>query len=220
MNVPPAIDFQEQVQQNYDRISRIYDLLSGGTEKRLIRKVIGTLKIAVPKKVIEIGCGTGNGLIALQEKYPSAVLCGIDLSFGMCLRSSRKVMHQNPSSHSLICQGDALQLPFPNKDADLVFISFTFELFPDALQSALLHEIKRILAPEGYISVISMYKEYESGWMSRLYAAAHARFPKVIDCQPLDGPAIFRRFGFQVFNETNHHIWGIPVVSFMGNMQE
>ncbi len=206
--------FRQQTQGNYDRISAIYDLLSGGAEKRLINTVVEGMELDHPLSIIEIGCGTGNGLIALTKKYPAACLIGLDLSFGMCRQASRKYRHASHSADSLICQGDALNLPFINKSADLIFISFTFELFPQTLQSDLFQEIKRLLAAQGRITVISMYKEKDPGWMSRIYAAARRRFPNIIDCRPLDGPAIFKQHGFSILNQSLHNIWGIPVISF------
>jgi len=211
--------FLEQTQNNYDRISRIYDLLSGRAEKHLINNLVAGIELDHPQTIIEIGCGTGNGLIALRNKYPTTHLIGIDLSFSMCAQASRKLAADSHFSTPLICQGDVLNLLLPNNAADLVFMSFTFELFPENLQTDLLREIKRVLSAQGRIAIISMYKDKNPGWMSKIYAASHRRFPKIIDCSPLDGPMIFQQHGFSIIHQSLHSLWDIPVISFTAAMR-
>ena len=207
-------EFRQQTRRNYDRMSNFYDLLSGGTEKRLVNAVIKDLVMDCPQTIIEIGCGTGNGLCAFRKRFPTAQMIGFDLSFGMCARAMNKCKNLSKNEDLIICQAEGLILPIKSSALSTMFISFTFELFPEKLQGKLLKEIKRVLTPQARITVISMFKDKKPTWISRVYAAAHNRFPKIVDCRPIDTPEIFKQNGFSIIEQSLHNIWGIPVISF------
>ena len=211
--------FLNQTRSNYDRISWFYDFLSGNPEKHLIQDLISKLKLTQPGRIIEIGCGTGNGLLALRRKYPATTISGFDLSYRMCLKANTKTIKLTTKAPILISQADGLNLPVPSACAACIFISFTFELFPDHLQASLLNEIKRILDPKGKIAILTMYKTSSQSLISRLYAMAHENLPRVIDCRPVDAPAIFLKSGFEIVHQETYSIWGLPVVALVAQIK-
>jgi len=211
--------FLNQTRSNYDRISSSYDFLSGNPEKHLIQDLISKLKLTQPGRIIEIGCGTGNGLLALRRKYPATTISGFDLSYRMCLKANTKTIKLTTKAPILISQADGLNLPVPSACVDCIFISFTFELFPDHLQALLINEIKRILDPKGKIAILTMYKTSSQSLISRLYAMAHENLPRVIDCRPVDAPAIFFKSGFALVHKETHSIWGLPVVALVAQIK-
>lgn len=74
----------------------VYDgLLKFYPYRKLIDDVMGACDDGVkqePRKILEIGCGTGNVLVELGKRYPQAELVGIDISSSM-LRIARRKVH-------------------------------------------------------------------------------------------------------------------------------
>ena len=93
------------------------------------------------EKIMDIGTGTGYGMAALQKKYPSALLYGLDLSEAM-LHQAR---HKQPGSTLVTADFDAL--PFADQSMDLIFSNLALQWSPD-LQGSL-HEAQRVLKPGG-----------------------------------------------------------------------
>jgi len=95
-----------------------------------------------PRRVLDIGAGTGRLLEEIASRYPRAWLAGIDLAFRMA-RASRNNIGE--SAH--IITGDAEQLPFATGVFDLVVSTSMFQWL-DALDAAFA-EALRVMAPGG-----------------------------------------------------------------------
>src|SRR3990172_12360899 len=83
----------------------------------LIKMLLGNRKY---KKILDIGCGTGETLTYLKTIYPKSDLYGVDLS-GEAVKYAKKRGHKN------IRKANALKLPFKNNFFDAV-------LFLDVLE--------------------------------------------------------------------------------------
>lgn len=44
-----------------------------------------------PRRILEIGCGTGSNLLLLHQQFPGATLIGLDLSADMLAQARRKI---------------------------------------------------------------------------------------------------------------------------------
>src|SRR5665647_1940455 len=83
---------REQVQANYDRLSRLYDWLIMGPEMKLQREGLSRLQVHEGESVLEIGFGTGHGLVMLARSVGSmGRVYGIDLSTGMLRVASSRL---------------------------------------------------------------------------------------------------------------------------------
>jgi ubiquinone/menaquinone biosynthesis C-methylase UbiE len=68
----------------YDKISKVYDLLSEHTEAAVRETGLGMLAAQPGETVLEIGFGTGHALVWLARAVgPAGKVHGIDLSDGM-----------------------------------------------------------------------------------------------------------------------------------------
>ena len=221
MNPTSQTEFSLSVRKNYDRLSSIYDLISGGTERKFISDTIGALNIAGTENYLEIGCGTGTGLVELAKKSPFAEhVNGIDISFGMCQNAGQKIRRQKLQVSSSVCQANGFSLPFCSTEFDLVFMSFTFELIPHHLYQPLCSEVLRVLKPAGVFSTINIMKSESRNPIFALYKWGHAYFPKFIDCRPVDSNAILRSFGFEIISSHTYNLWGIPIASISASKIE
>lgn len=102
------------------------------------------LKNTPPKKVLDVGCGTGETLSSLRSRYPKAKLNGIDYSpLAVKFAKSRGLKN--------IRKGDALSLPYADASFDAVLLLDVIEHFEKDLK--LLKEIKRVLKPGGSLII-------------------------------------------------------------------
>jgi len=203
---------RDATRANYDRLSRWYDWFAG-SEKRFTEAGLQMLDIRPGERVLEIGPGTGHGLIRLAESGARA--CGLDLSAGMLARAQWAVTKSGREAQ--FCQGDALTLPFPARSFDVIFLSFTLELFRDVEIPLILMECQRVLRKEGRIGVVALAKE-DTGAV-RLYEWFHRRWPQVVDCCPIRVHAVLIAAGFEVRETRRMVMWGLPVEIDAGTMK-
>ncbi len=94
-----------------------------------------------PKKVLDIGCGTGETITFLKTIFPKAKFVGIDTSLD-AIRFTRDRGHT-------VKKGSALKLPFPAAAFDAVLLLDVIEHIKN--DSLVIKEAKRVLKPGGVI---------------------------------------------------------------------
>lgn len=197
----------------YDRLSGWYDGLSA-SEHPLVDAGLRRLAVRPGERVVEIGSGPGYALAALAgAARPGGAVWGVDRSAGM-LGAARARLRRAGCEAGLI-RGDALWLPFAPGSLDALFLSFTLELFEDRDLPRVLGECRRVLARAGRLGVVALLQVPRPNRMSRAYAWCHARFPRLVDCHPIDAPAWLERAGFQVTARDEFSLWGLPVALVM-----
>lgn len=212
--------FLKSVKNNYDRLSSYYDYISGGAEKQITKKAIEKLKISETDNLLDIGCGTGKGIIELCAKHPTTKnIVGIDISWGMCRKAAVKMNQLELFPNPVIFQADAIRAPFSSEIFDLIFISFAFELFPDNFYESLCQEILRMLKPGGTLLVINIAESRKNNLISNLYLWAQEHYPQFIDCRPINSPKILENHGFRIIETEKGSLWGIPVTTVFAKKQ-
>ena len=103
--------------------------------------VVAVLRSDGARRVLDVGCGTGQLAHRLRLTDAGVRVVGCDFSLGM-LRAAR-----DRDRRIAWVQGDALRLPFASESFDAVVSTQAFHWFPD--QRAALREIARVLRPEG-----------------------------------------------------------------------
>jgi ubiquinone/menaquinone biosynthesis C-methylase UbiE len=197
---------------NYDRLSRWYDLLAGDAEDRARDLGLDMLGIRASERVLEIGSGTGRGLVAIARSVDAdALVCGIDLSTGMCGVARRRLDRAGLGDGVALCQGDATRLPFTPGSLNAIFMCFTLELFDAAGIDALLGECRRVLRADGRMSVVSMAQPARPNLMTRLYGLAGRVMPSVVDCHPIPVRAVLEAAGMPVLETRDISLYGLPV---------
>jgi SAM-dependent methyltransferase len=103
--------------------------------------VLESLEHEPGRRVLDVGCGTGELVRRLRESFPRMRVVGCDFSAGMLRRAAAK------GGAARWVRGDACRLPFDDGSFDIVTSTEAFHWFPD--QDAALREFRRVLVPGG-----------------------------------------------------------------------
>ncbi len=199
---------REAAQSAYDRLSRWYDLIAGGSEQKFAKMGLDRLHVQTGEKVLEVGFGTGNSLAALA-KLTGGIVHGVDLSTGMARVAQGKLARQGLSHHVQLLCADALHLPYADQSFDAVFLSFVLELFDTPDLPLVLQECRRTLRERGRIGVVSLAKR--DRLVVRIYEWFHLRLPAYVDCRPIYARDTLERGGFRIEDSAEALMWGLPV---------
>ena len=108
-----------------------------------------------PKRILDLGAGTGRNLVQLAKRYPDAEVIGLDIAPTM-LHQAQAAYHDSQGlkrwlprqkKPSLVA-GDAEQLPLADNSIDLVFANLALQWCELA---ASFTEIERVLRPDGLL---------------------------------------------------------------------
>jgi demethylmenaquinone methyltransferase/2-methoxy-6-polyprenyl-1,4-benzoquinol methylase len=192
----------------YDRLSPVYSTLTA-SEAPLRRKALSMLRAQTGERVLEIGFGPGESLLALARV--GATAWGIDLSLGMARAASARLCKAGFRGQACLCTGDAARLPYAPGAFDAVFMTFTLELFDTPEIPAVLGECRRVLALGGRLCTAAMALPARPNAMVRVYEWFHRTFPAWADCRPIPLRACLEEAGFDIREEWHGSTLGLPV---------
>lgn len=214
-NISRVSRSREQARVSYDRLSSWYDLLAAGSEREARETGLRMLDVRAGEVVLEIGPGTGQGLVALARSAgKSGRAYGVDISAGMLRTAGRRVRRAGLADRVSLLQGDATHLPFRSGSFGAIFTAFTLEQFDTPEIPLVLTECRRVIGPEGRLGVVSLAKSPCS--MTRLYELAHRLFPVQVDCRPIFVREAIEAAGFATLRATELSMWGMPVEIVVG----
>ncbi|MCX5645104.1 MAG: methyltransferase domain-containing protein [Phycisphaerae bacterium] len=200
----------------YNKISRVYDLLSDRSEAPVREAALRLLAAAKGETVLEIGFGSGHCLVALAKAVgPTGKVYGIDLSDRMVELARKNLARERLLARADLVCGDASSLPYPDSSLNGLFMCFTLELFDTPEIPKVLRECKRVLRPGGRIVVASMTKKEARGLVVRAFEWTHRHFPNFLDCRPIYVRRAVEEAGFKVRRTIRMQMW-VPVAIVLG----
>jgi ubiquinone/menaquinone biosynthesis C-methylase UbiE len=101
-----------------------------------------------PRRVLDVGCGTGRLLRQARQQYPSAVLVGVDLAWGMVATAAAATPAELAIRH---VRAAAEQLPFADSVFDLVVATMSLRHWTDPATG--IAQIDRVLILGGVLVV-------------------------------------------------------------------
>ncbi|MBU6996196.1 MAG: methyltransferase domain-containing protein [Theionarchaea archaeon] len=203
---------RKEARTTYDKMSRYYDFLAGSSELKYERIGLQNLNIQKGENVLEIGFGTGQCLPALAQLVgDSGTVYGIDISTGMLNSALGRMRKAGVLNRVKLVTGDGFNLPFKAHVFDVVFMSFTLELFDTPEIPVVLSECGRVLRKGGRIGVVAMSKKGSPSVMVNLYEWAHKMLPRYVDCRPIYVQEALRDANFSVVEGMVLSMWGLPV---------
>jgi demethylmenaquinone methyltransferase/2-methoxy-6-polyprenyl-1,4-benzoquinol methylase len=203
-----------QARAAYDRMAPWYDWAEAPFERWARAAGLRLLDARPGERILEIGVGTGHTLAALaQQVGAGGSLLGIDLSLRMAQASQRRLARKSRGTRLVLMQADARHLPLDDASVDAVTMSFTLELMATEDIPVVLAQCRRVLTDAGRITVVSLELRDTPNLMTRLYLAAHHRWPRSVDCRPLPLRDVLVASGFTVSGTWSGTIAGLPVTA-------
>jgi len=127
----------------YDLVHRISGI--GHLHDEMIRLA----DVGAGQRALDVGCGTGNLLLALGRREPGVDLTGLDPDSRALGRATRKA---HRAGVTVAWQrGFAQELPYPDGAFDRVFSSLMLHHLDAPGKDALLAEVRRVLRTDGLL---------------------------------------------------------------------
>jgi len=128
-----------------------------------ILDMIKHLNLSTEATILDVGCGPGDLLLAIDTQY--SALQGIDIAEEMVNIANQKAISKQKNHIKFEC-GDIENLRFENASFDLIICSGVIEYLKDDIEW--LKEIKRVLKPEGFLILNVTNKYSVRKWTSGL----------------------------------------------------
>jgi ubiquinone/menaquinone biosynthesis C-methylase UbiE len=129
--------FRRRLRDRFDELAPTWETRIG--PHHLWALDLALADVAPPRRVLDLGTGTGVVAKALAERYPEAEVVGIDLSRGMIDEALRRLPPEL-GGRVRFEVGDAAALEYPDEAFELVVLSNMIPFFD---------ELARVAAPAG-----------------------------------------------------------------------
>ena len=139
---------------------------------------------APPRRILDVGCGTGRLLARAAAVFPGAGLAGVDPAAGMVAEAAASL---SADVDARFVRGAAERLPFADGSFDLVLSSMSFHHWAD--QRTALGEVRRVLRPGGIVALADGFAVglLRLGFRIAASAAASTPRPSWTPCSPPKG---------------------------------
>ncbi len=124
-------------------------LARGGYWRADYRSVMKEIERFQPANLIDIGCGPGGFLCAVQKRFPDIQLNALDLSEEMVRETQERL---GPSAVAIV--GDSEHMPLESERYEIVTCNMSIHHYPHAQDAV--NEMYRILKPGGTLLLNDM----------------------------------------------------------------
>jgi len=137
----------------YDALLPAYDLIS-----RLLgaatmhRRLVELADLDAARRVLEIGCGTGNLTKLIKRRQPGAEVVGLDPDPRALAMATRKAAGLGVRFD----RGYSQSLPYPDDSFDRVLSSLMFHHLDAEQKRGTLAEVRRVLRPGGALYLVDL----------------------------------------------------------------
>jgi malonyl-CoA O-methyltransferase len=162
---PTSMLDKRQARTAFERAARTYDQ-SAVLQREIADRMLQRLELikCEPRQILDVGCGTGYCMRALQRRYKGARILGMDIAQPML--DFARARTRWFSRQRFIC-ADAEHLPLVDGVADMIVSNLTLQWCdPDAV----LAEFARVLRPGGVLMFTSFgpdtLRELRAAWQA------------------------------------------------------
>jgi len=150
---------------SYDPITQ-YVLLPSET---LIRQAAIEAVYGKPRRILDLGCGTGSTTLLLKQTFPDAEVIGLDFSPYMLVMADYKA--KQAELEIKFVHANAEQTGFADASFDLVTASLLFHETPPAVSRAILQEAARLLQPGGEVLILDGNQKTlrQTEWLTQIF---------------------------------------------------
>ncbi len=134
-----------------------------------VRKALVDAIQVRPRRILDLGCGTGSMTLMLKQAFPQAEIIGIDLSPYMlvCAEAKAKTAGLNIQWR----HDNAEKTGFPDASFDLVTIALLFHETPPQISRGILQEIFRLLIVGGQVVILDGNQKTwrQTEWLTEIF---------------------------------------------------
>lgn len=154
-----------------------------------------------PRRILDLGCGTGSTTLLLKQAFPEAEVIGLDLSPYMLFMGDRKA--KQAGLRIQWRHGNAENTGFPDASFDVVTASLLFHETPPAVSKAILRESFRLLIPGGQVLILDGNQKTlrHTGWLTEIFEEPYIKAYAAGNVDAWMGAA-----GFEAV-QTQEHWW-------------
>jgi len=152
-----------RIAPRYDLLNRVLSLTLDQVWRRRTARAFAGLLQQPEARALDLCCGTGDLTLALARAGRGRVI-GSDFVHPMLVRARRKA--SGAAKGAAWLEADALQMPFPDQQFDVVTVAFGFRNLANYQQG--LKEIYRLLRPGGRVGILE-FSLPESGVFAAVY---------------------------------------------------
>jgi SAM-dependent methyltransferase len=132
--------FRWLTRAQFDRLAPVWDSMRRPEAFAALERALEALR-APPKRVLDLGTGTGLAAFVAARHFPEAEVVGVDLAPGM-IDQARRNTPLELAERVRFEQADAARLPFEDGGFDLVQLANMIPFFD---------ELARVTAPGGHL---------------------------------------------------------------------
>lgn len=156
-------NYKQQSVQNFDRQAADYDNKHYGEHARKLYPILfEEIKLFQPSSILDLGCGTGEFIHQILQRYDDMKIYGLDLSKEMLIVAEEKL-----KGKAELIQGDSQYLPYEDETMDMIICNDSFHHYPEPLE--VINEIYRVLKKHGILVIGDCYQPFITRWMMNLF---------------------------------------------------
>jgi ubiquinone/menaquinone biosynthesis C-methylase UbiE len=122
-----------------------------------------------PRRILDLGCGTGSTTLLLKKAFPQAQVLGFDLSPYMLVMAEHKAREAGLDIQWR--HGNAEATDLPDTSFDVVTASLLFHETPPAVAKSILRECFRLLVPGGEVIILDGNQKTlcQTDWLTQVF---------------------------------------------------
>jgi len=191
---------KKQIRAAFDRAAVTYDEVAV-LHRRIGDQILERLEVikTEPKRILDVGCGTGYCAAALARRYRGAHVFALDIAHRMLQRAGQR---EGGCGRRWLIGGDAESLPLADASVDMVFSNLTLQWCDPAV---VFREFARVLRPGGLLMFSSLGPDTLSE-LRRAWAAVddNMHVHEFVDMHDLGDMLIETRFTVPVMDRESY----------------
>ena len=221
---PQAGDYRldkRQVRISFDRVAERYDeyaVLQHQVGEDMLERL--QLVRHAPRRIVDVGAGTGRATLALGRRYRKSRIIALDLAHGMLRRARRRLppWMRWSGRYRHLC-ADAERLPLANASVDMIFSNLALQWCNDL--DGTLAEFRRVLTPGGLVMFTTFgpdtLKELRASW-TRVDGRTHVNM--FIDMHDIGDALVRRGFANPVMDVEHFTLTYPDVIGLMRDLKD
>lgn len=129
-----------------------------------------------PKRILEVGCGTGTNLLRLARAFPEAEIVGVDLSADMLNLARKKTASYSP--RVTLCQCSYQKPVNAGEPFDCILLSYCLSMINPGF-AQVLGTCRQDLDPTGIVAIVDFH-DTRFAWFRRWMGLNHVRMDRQI----------------------------------------